>query len=260
MVAVAAYFTSILIASTVLPQMQGTFSATADEISWSITFNILATAIAMPMTGWLTARIGRRRLIVWATAIFTVSTMMCGLATSLEQLIFWRVIQGAAGAPSVPLVQTILLDTFPPSQHRLVLGINGMGVVLGPIFGPLLGGMLAESLNWRWAFFLLVPVGGAAALGMSLALPRDSPRGQLHFSWIGFSLLSVAVGGMQLMLARGQRLDWFEAAEIQVLLFVSGLAFYLFLCHSLTSARPFLDLRLLMNRNYSLSLALATLA
>jgi MFS transporter, DHA2 family, multidrug resistance protein len=259
MTAMAVYFTSILIASTVLPQMQGTFSATADEISWSVTFNILATAIAMPMTGWAVARFGRWQLMVYATALFTVSTLMCGLATSLEEMIFWRIVQGAAGAPSVPLVQTIVLDTFPPHQHRLVLGINGMGVVLGPIFGPLLGGMLAASINWRWAFFLLVPVGAAATVGLMISLPRDRPRGKQHFSWIGFLLLSMAVGGTQLMLARGQRLDWFESTEIQILLFVSCLAFYLFLGHSLTSAKPFLDLRLLLNRNYSLGLAVGTL-
>ena len=259
MTAMAVYFTSILIASTVLPQMQGTFSATADEISWSVTFNILATAIAMPMTGWAVARFGRWQLMVYATALFTISTLMCGLATSLEEMIFWRIVQGAAGAPSVPLVQTIVLDTFPPHQHRLVLGINGMGVVLGPIFGPLLGGILSASINWRWAFFLLVPVGAAATFGLMVSLPRDRPRGKQHFSWIGFLMLSIAVGGTQLMLARGQRLDWFESTEIQILLFVSCLAFYLFLGHSLTSAKPFLDLRLLLNRNYSLGLAVGTL-
>src|SRR5688572_28001046 len=136
---VALYFTSILVASTVLPQMQGTFAATPDEISWAITFNILATAIAMPMTRWLVARFGRRQVIIWSTTVFTVSTKLCGAAGSLDELILWRIVQGAAGAPSVPLTQTILLDTFPQRQHRAVLGIYGMGVVIGPIAGPSLG-------------------------------------------------------------------------------------------------------------------------
>jgi DHA2 family multidrug resistance protein len=137
---VALYFMTILVASTVLPQMQGTFSATPDEISWTVTFNIVATAVAMPMTGWLAARMGRWNLMVWSTALFTLATLFCGFAGSLESLIFWRIVQGAAGAPSVPMVQTVLLDTFPTHQHRFVLGIFGMGVVLGPIFGPALGG------------------------------------------------------------------------------------------------------------------------
>jgi len=256
MLSVALYFSSILVASTVLPQMQGSFSATPDEVSWTMTFNILATAIAMPMTGWLTARFGRSTVMIWSTGIFTVATALCGFATTLEEQILWRIVQGAAGAPCVPLAQTILLDTFPPRQHRMVLGVYGMGVVLGPIIGPALGGYLAETLNWRWAFFLLIPVGIAATIGLSATLPPDRGRGPAYLSWIGFILLSVTIGGLQLALSRGQRLDWFESTEIRVTLFVSIVAFYLFLAHSLTSRRPFLDLRLLLNPNYSLGLAL----
>lgn len=259
MLAMGVYFTSILIASTVLPQMQGTFSATADEISWTVTFNILATAIAMPLTGWLSNRFGRRPLLLWSTAVFTFATLMCGLAQSLDEMILWRIIQGAAGAPCVPLVQTIVLDIFPPHQHRLALGINGMGVAVGPIFGPLLGGVLAETVNWRWAFFLLVPAGFIALVGLLASLPHDKQRSPIGFSWIGFLMLSTAVGSVQLVLARGQRLDWFELAEIQLLTAIAALTFYLFLAHSLISNKPFIDLRLLLNRNYSLGLALGTL-
>ena len=259
MLSVALYFSSILVASTVLPQMQGSFSATPDEISWTMTFNILATAIAMPMTGWLTARFGRSTVMIWSTGIFTLATTLCGFATTLETMILWRIVQGAAGAPCVPLAQTILLDTFPPRQHRMVLGIYGMGVVMGPIIGPALGGYLAEILNWRWAFFLLIPVGIAATVGLSATLPADRGHGPAYLSWIGFILLSVALGGLQLALSRGQRLDWFESNEIRISIFVSVVSFYLFLAHSLTSRRPFLDLRLLLNRNYSLGLALIAL-
>ncbi len=257
---VALYFTSILVASTVLPQMQGTFAATPDEISWAITFNILATAIAMPMTGWLVARFGRRQVMIWSTTVFTVSTMLCGTAGSLDELILWRIVQGAAGAPSVPLTQTILLDTFPQRQHRAVLGIYGMGVVIGPIAGPSLGGYLAESHNWRWAFFLLVPVGAVAAFGLAVSHLRDrGATNSTRFDWIGFLLLSTAIGALQLTLARGQRLDWFEAMEIQVLVLTSAVTFYAFLAHSLTTRNPFLDLQLLRDRNYSLGLALILL-
>jgi len=253
---VALYFTSILVASTGLPQMQGTFSATPDEISWAMTFNILATAIAMPMTGWLVARFGRKSIMVWSTALFTAATLMCGLSPSLEALIFWRIVQGAAGAPSVPLVQTILLDTFPPGQHRVVLGIYGMGVVLGPIIGPTMGGYLAEIVNWRWAFYLLIPVGCLATLGLSASLPQDQMRPVTRLNWLGFILLSIAIGGMQLVFARGERLDWLQSGEIQLTIAVSCLAFYLFVAHSLTSPAPFIDLRLLLNRNYALGLVL----
>lgn len=257
---VALYFTSILVASTVLPQMQGTFAATPDEISWVITFNILATAIAMPMIGWLVARFGRRHVMVWSTSLFTLSTLLCGTSSSLEELIIWRIVQGAAGAPSVPLVQTILLDTFPPRQHRAVLGIYGMGVVMGPIIGPALGGYLAESYNWRWAFFLLVPVGAAASLGLATSLLRDSKGGSApRFSWAGFLLLSTAIGALQLALARGERLDWLESTEIQLLFLVAFIAFYAFIVQSLTTNNPFLDLRLLRERNYSLGLVLILL-
>ncbi|MEZ5818217.1 MAG: DHA2 family efflux MFS transporter permease subunit [Hyphomicrobiaceae bacterium] len=255
---VALYFTSILVASTVLPQMQGSFSATPDEISWSVTFNILATAIAMPMTGWLVARFGRSTVMIWSTAIFAVSMILCGQASSTEELVLWRIVQGAAGAPSVPLVQTILLDVFPPRQHRMVLGMYGMGVTLGPIIGPALGGYLAELATWRWAFYVLFPVGTVAMLGLSASLPRDGKKGPLYLSWTGFLLLSVSIGAFQWMLARGQRLDWFQSVEIQLSLAVSLLTLYLFIAHSLTVSRPFLDLRLLLNRNYLFGILLIT--
>jgi DHA2 family multidrug resistance protein len=255
---VALYFTSILVASTVLPQMQGSFSATPDEISWSVTFNILATAITMPMTGWLVARFGRSTVMISATAIFSLSMVLCGQASSVYELVLWRIVQGAAGAPSVPLVQTILLDVFPPRQHRVVLGMYGMGVTLGPIIGPALGGYLAEYANWRWAFYVLFPVGALATLGLSVSLPRDGNKGPLYLSWTGFLMLSVAIGSLQWMLSRGQRLDWFESLEIQAALAISVLTFYLFLAHSLMSERPFLDLRLLRNRNYLLGILLIT--
>jgi DHA2 family multidrug resistance protein len=238
--------------------MQGSFSATPDEISWSVTFNILATAITMPMTGWLAARFGRSTVMIWATAIFTLSMILCGQSSSVQELVLWRIVQGAAGAPSVPLVQTVLLDVFPPRQHRIVLSMYGMGVTLGPIIGPTLGGYLAEYANWRWAFYVLFPVGAIATLGLAVSLPRDGEKGPIYLSWTGFLMLSAAVGSLQWMLSRGQRLDWFESLEIQAALAISMLAFYLFLTHSLVSNRPFLDLKLLLNRNYVLGIMLTT--
>ena len=253
------YFTTILVTSTVLPQIQGTMSATADEVSWIVTFNILAIAIATPMAGWLAARFGRRRVMLTCITGLSLSTLMCGLAQSLESLIFWRIVQGAIGAPTVPLAQSTLLDIFPPRQHRFVTSLNGMGVILGPIIGPTLAGKLAEDFSWRWAFFMLVPVSLLSVIGLFFALPKDRNQEPIGFDWIGFLSLSTSIGCLQYVLSRGQRLDWFQSNEIVAFLSVSGLAFYVFIAHSLTAERPFLNLKLLTNRNLALGLLLVAL-
>ena len=250
------YSTTLLIASTLLPQMQGTMSATQDEIAWAMTFNILATAVMTPMTGWLAARFGRRETMIWAVFAFTSTTLMCGLADSLEALILWRVLQGALGAPVIPLSQTILLDTFPKRLQGLVTSIFGMAVVIGPVVGPTVGGMLSELYSWRWAFYMVVPVGFLSFIGLRLTLPRDRPTARVSLDWTGFLSLSVAISGVQLVLSRGQRLDWFDSGEIIVETFVAAIAFWIFVTHSLTVERPFLNLRLLLDRNYALGLVL----
>jgi DHA2 family multidrug resistance protein len=250
------YATTLLIASTLLPQMQGTMSATQDEIAWAMTFNILATAVMTPMTGWLAARFGRRETMVWSVFLFTVTTLMCGLSDSLEALVAWRILQGGLGAPVIPLSQTILLDAFPKRQQGLVTSIFGMAVVIGPVIGPTVGGMLSELYNWRWAFYMIVPVGFLSFAGLRLTLPADRPTGRISLDWTGFLSLSTAIAGVQLVLSRGQRLDWFESGEILVETFVAILAFWIFVSHSLTTPKPFLNLRLLLNRNYALGLVL----
>src|SRR6476660_2073795 len=173
------YSTTLLIASTLLPQMQGAMSATQDEIAWAMTFNILATAVATPMTGWLAARFGRRETMVWSVFLFTATTFMCGSANSLETLILWRVLQGALGAPVIPLSQTILLDAFPKRQQGLVTSIFGMAVVIGPVIGPSLGGLLSDVYSWRWAFDMIVPVGLISFVGLRLTLPAERPTGRI---------------------------------------------------------------------------------
>ncbi|MEM8744364.1 MAG: MFS transporter [Pseudomonadota bacterium] len=242
------YSTTILILSTILPQLQGTMSATADEITWTMTFNILATAVVTPMTGWLVARLGKRSVMLWSAGGFTIATYFCGAATSLEELIFWRIVQGAVGAPMTPLTQTITLDTYPKRQHGVVIGLFGIGVVLGAFLGPIIGGVMAEVSTWRWAFYILVPVGAIATAGLYFALPKDKPEGEAPLDWTGFILLSVSIACMQLVLSRGQRLDWFDSTEIQIEAFVAALTFYLFIAHSLTARNPFLNLSLLRNR------------
>ena len=250
------YSTTLLIASTLLPQMQGAMSATQDEIAWTMTFNILATAVMTPMTGWLAARFGRRETMTWSVFCFTVTTLMCGLSESLQALVTWRILQGALGAPVIPLSQTILLDAFPKRQQGFVTSVFGMAVVIGPVIGPTVGGMLSELYNWRWAFYMIVPVGFLSFIGLRLTLPADKPLGRASLDWTGFLSLSIAIAGVQLVLSRGQRLDWFDSTEIVIEAFVAAIAFWIFLSHSLTAEKPFLNLRLLLNRNYALGLVL----
>ena len=206
------YATTLLVASTLLPQMQGSMAATPDEIAWTTTFNILATAIVTPMTGFLVARFGRRRVMLFCVSGFTVATYLCGQAESLETVVLWRIVQGGVGAPVVPLANAIVLDSFPRRRAGLVSSIFGMTVVLGPVIGPALGGVLAETYNWRWAFYMIVPAGALAA---RRAAP-DPAAGQarrraIRLDWIGFLALSTAIACVQLVLSRGQRLDWYES-------------------------------------------------
>ena len=253
------YGTTLLVVSTILPQMQGSFSATSDEIAWSMTFNILATAIVTPATGWLAARFGTRNVMVWSMVGFTVATFMCASAESLEALILWRIAQGAFGAPTTPLAQSILLDSFPKSRHGFVLAFYGIGVVIGPVIGPSLGGLMAELYTWRWAFYCLVPVGALSVIGLRLSLVPDAPGDRVSLDWIGFLALSIALAAMQLALSRGQRLDWLESNEIVVEIIVAALAFWVFAVHCLTVEKPFLNPRLLLDRNYAIGLLLVTI-
>jgi len=253
------YATTMLVASVLLPQMQGAMSATQDEISWTMTFNILATAVATPTTGWLSARFGPSRVMRYSVMGFTLATLMCGLADSLGSLVFWRVVQGAVGAPMIPLSQTIILSTFPRRLHSTATSIFGMGVVVGPVIGPTLGGYLSDLYGWRSAFYMIVPVGIVAWAGLLALLPRDRMTGTARLDWTGFLTLSIAITCLQLMVSRGQRLDWFDSPEIILEAAGAVLAFYLFLAHSLTAREPFLDLKVLLDRNYSIGLILVTI-
>src|SRR3977135_4114758 len=222
------YSTTLLIASTLLPQMQGAMSATQDEIAWAMTFNILATAVVTPMTGWLVSRFGNKRVVVCSIACFTLATLLCGMAQSLEVLVLWRIFQGGAGAPVLPLSQSILFNTFPRRQHSMVMSIFGMAVAVAPVFGPVFGGYLAEMHSWRWSFYMLVPVGICATIGMAWTLPPDNRTTKVRSDWTGFVALATALAAVQLVLARGVRLDWFDSTEIVIECLVAALAFYVF--------------------------------
>ena len=256
MSATTAYSSSVLISSALLPKLQGAFGATQDEVSWTMTFNIVATAVVTPMSGWLAERFGRRSTMVWCAFLFAASTFFCGASTSLNELIFWRIVQGAAGAPLVPLSQAILLDTYPRSQHNFVMAIFGMTNMIGPSIGPTLAGEVSEAFGWRWGFWMMVPVAVIAFLGCRFAIPRRGARGQARLDWSGFLTLAISIACVQLMFSRGQRLDWFESTEIVAAAFLAVVAFYMFLAHSLTAEKPFIRLSLFKDRNYSLGMIL----
>lgn len=250
------YSTTLLVVSTILPQMQGSFSATADEIAWSMTFNILATAIVTPMTGWLASRFGVRRVMVGSMTGFTAATLFCAISDSLEGLIVGRIAQGAFGAPTTPLAQSILMESFPVRQHALALGLYGFGVVIGPVLGPSLGGLMAEAYSWRWAFYVLVPVGLVSIVTLRLTLQNDNNSKSAPLDWIGFASLSVSLSAIQYALSRGQRLDWFESTEIIVVTLIAIVSVWIFTVHCMTYDKPFLNPRLLANRNYAIGLLL----
>ncbi len=244
------YAMAILVVSVVLPQMQGSLSATQDEIAWVMTFNILATAVMTPMSGWLAARFGRRRVMLGSMLGFSVATLFCGLATNLPMLVLFRIAQGTFGAPLIPLGQAILLDSFPKHQHSMATSVFGMAVVVGPVIGPVLGGWLAEDYGWQAAFFMFLPFGAIALVGLYLFLTDKGKQPGVGLDWTGFLTLSVAVIGLQMLLSRGQRQDWFESPEIIIEAAPAVIALHLFIVHSLTAAKPFLPPRLLLDRNF----------
>lgn len=250
------YSLTVTVANVALPQLQGALSATPDQISWVVTLNLVATAIATPITGWLVARFGQRQVMIWAVVGFGVSSLACATANSLAPLLLYRIGQGAFGAPLVPLSQAMIVAVYPATQRAMAQSFFGMAVVLGPAIGPVAGGYLAEEYNWRWVFLLIVPL-CLAALLMVLAFIRDGGREKgIKLDWTGFLTLSIAVGCLQLFMDRGERLDWLESNQIVMLGLIAAGAFYLFIAHSLTSDSPFIQPRLFLDRNFSAGLFL----
>lgn len=242
------------IANVALPYMMGSLSATLDQINWVLTSYIVAAAIMIPVTGFMVTRFGRKAVFIVSVAGFTVASVLCGLATSLEQMVLYRLLQGIFGAPLVPLSQAVLLDSYPREKHGSAMAIWGVGVMVGPILGPTLGGWLTEYYNWRWVFFINVPVGILTIFGLMTYL-SDSPRNaKASFDWTGFILLALAIGGLQMMLDRGENLDWFSSTEIIIEAGIAITAFYMFLVHMMTADNPFIDPKLFIDRNFSIGL------
>src|SRR5262249_1156650 len=222
---------TITLANLVLPQMRGTFSATQDEIAWVVTLNLVATAVATPMTGWLSNRLGWRTMMFSTVLGFTVASFLCGIAGSLETLILARGAQGLFGAPIMPMGQAILLATFPPHLHAFAIVMWGVGAVFGPVAGPHGRAGAAQAYHWRAALFLSAPPGICALTCIWLALADHTARTQVHFDWTGFLALSAAVVAAQLIFDRGQRLDWFDSQEIVVCTFICALSLWIFIAH-----------------------------
>jgi len=248
---------TITLANVVLPQLRGALSATYDEIAWVVTLNLVATAIATPTTGWLASRLGWRGVMFASVAGFTLCSLLCGLANSLAELVAFRIGQGLFGALIMPMGQAIVLATFPRALHATVMVIWGFGSVVGPVVGPVIGSMIAETYSWRWVFFMIVPPGLVAMAFIWFSLAGNTARTRARLDWAGFLALSIAMATLQLMIARGQRLDWFESPEIVVDAALAGVFFWVFTVHCLTSATPFVDPRLLLNRNFAIGLVIA---
>ena len=238
------------IANVALPHMQGSLSATQDQISWVLTSYIVAAAIMTPTSGFLSARLGRKRLFVWSITGFTIPSILCGVATSLTEMVVFRLLQGVFGAALVPLSQSVLLDTYPREKHGSAMAMWGVGVMVGPILGPTLGGYLTEFYDWRFVFLINLPFGILALLGILAFVPETERDKERPIDWFGFALFGVAIGALQMMLDRGELKDWFSSPEIVVEAVLAGLCFYMFLVHMTTHPRPFLSPRLFRDRNF----------
>jgi MFS transporter, DHA2 family, multidrug resistance protein len=238
------------IANVALPQMQGTLSATQDQMGWVLTSYIVASAITIPLTGWLAGQLGRRRVFLISILLFTISSALCGLASSLPQIVLFRFLQGVGGAALIPLSQAVLFDINPPKDFGRAMSIWGIGVFMGPILGPALGGWLTEDYSWRWVFFINLPIGALAFAGLIFTMPESRNAQSSRFDFFGFTTLALSIAGFQVMLDRGQLLDWFSSTEIIIEASVAAVSFYLFLIHTFSTPSPFLKLSLFKDRNF----------
>jgi DHA2 family multidrug resistance protein len=240
------------IANVALPHMQGTLSASQDQIAWVLTAYIVASAIATPLTGWLCDRFGQKYIFLASITGFTVASALCGMSNSLAEIVLARLLQGVFGAALVPLAQVVLMEINPREKQGSAMAVWGMGVMVGPILGPTLGGWLTDSYNWRWVFFINVPIGVIAFYGMWRFIRPDPGRRSARFDVFGFTTLSLGLGALQLLLDRGQQNDWFSSTETWIEAVVAAIAATYFVSHTvMTPAKEsFLDYRLLKNQNY----------
>jgi MFS transporter, DHA2 family, multidrug resistance protein len=239
------------IANVALPYMQGSVSASQDQIAWVLTSYIVAAAIMTPPTGYLAGRFGLKRLFLVSVAGFTVASMLCGMSQSLMQIVLFRVLQGLFGAALVPLSQTTLLNINPPKRQGSAMALWGVAVMAGPVLGPVLGGWLTEAYSWRYVFYINLPIGILAFAGITTFLPETARNATAKLDWFGFGALSLTIAAFQVMLDRGEQLDWFGSSEIVVEAIIGASAFYLFLVHTFTAPAPFVRPSLFRDRNFT---------
>jgi DHA2 family multidrug resistance protein len=237
------------IANVALPHMRAALSASQDEVSWVLTSYIVAAAIATPLSGWLSDRIGRRNLLLIGVSGFTAASLLCGIATSLPEMVLFRIAQGIFGATLAPLAQAILLDITPREKMGQSMAVFGLGMMVAPIVGPTLGGVLTENFGWRWVFLVNLPVGILAFAALFFNMPKEATR-QRPFDFFGFAMLAVAVASLQMVFDRGSSAGWFESAEIWLYLGLAISGLWGFVVHCWTAEHPFVDLRMFTDRNF----------
>lgn len=238
------------IANVALPHIQGSLSATIDQISWVITGYIIAAAVATPAVAWLSARIGVRTVMLVSVIGFTLSSVLCGLAITLQDLVLYRVLQGLSGAALIPVGQAIVLSSFKPEETGKAMALFGLGVMFGPIIGPTLGGYITEWMDWRWVFFVNLPFGLLAAVGITFLIKKSPPRGDLRFDWLGFLTLVVAMASFQMMMDRGHGKDWFDSWEIICWALLALSAIYVYVVRTATATQPLFSRQLFRDRNF----------
>ena len=238
------------IANVALPYMQGTLSASQDQINWVLTSYIVAAAIMTAPVGWVANRFGRKRIFIICSGGFTIASVLCGLAQDINQMVLFRLLQGVFGAALVPLSQAVMLDSYALHERAKAMAIWGMGVMMGPIMGPSLGAWLTETYSWHWVFFVNLPFGVFTVLGLLVFMDETKKDLNLRFDWFGFTALAVGIGSLQIALDRGEQLGWTESNEIIAEFIVSIAGFYYFFAHSLTTDRPFIQFALFKDRNF----------
>ena len=238
------------IANVALPHIQGSISASVDQITWVLTSYLIATAVMTPMAGWLSARIGRKRLLLISVGGFTVASMLCGAAGNLGEIVVFRMLQGVFAASLMPLSQAMVLDLWPPNQVGQVMSVWGMAMILGPIIGPTLGGWLTDDFTWRWVFYINLPVGGLTLAGLWLFMAPDEQGPSRPFDFIGFGSLSAAVGAFQLLLDRGPTIDWFSSTEAWAYAVTAIASVYVFAVQTFGARHPFVPRALAYDRNF----------
>ncbi|HEY5106446.1 MAG TPA: DHA2 family efflux MFS transporter permease subunit [Caulobacteraceae bacterium] len=238
------------IANVALPHIEGSVGAAPDQIAWVLTSYLIAAAIMTPLSGWLSVRIGRKVMFMASIAGFTLASMLCGIATSLPELVAFRFLQGVFGASLIPLSQAVVLDLYAPSVVGQVMALWGAAAILGPIFGPFLGGWLTDNMSWRWCFYINLPIGILAFTGIALFMSGKRVGVARPFDFLGFGALTVFIGSFQLMVDRGPSQDWFTSGEIWTYAVMSLIGLHVFIVQTLSARHPFFDRALALDVNF----------